>query len=50
MKEEIAEVAALKKEVQVLSERLDDAYKIIHNQQVFLETLDGKERRIMQWL
>ena len=50
MKEAIAEMAALKTEVQVLSERLDDAYKIIHNQQVFLETLDGKERRIMQWL
>lgn len=45
VKEAIAEVTSLKKEVQILSVRLDDAYKIIHNQQLFLEALDSKERR-----
>ena len=28
-----------------MSEGLDNAYKIIHNQQLYLETLDNKERR-----
>ncbi|KAK3872355.1 hypothetical protein Pcinc_022572 [Petrolisthes cinctipes] len=32
-------------EVQQLSTRLEDAYKIIHQQQMFLETLDARERR-----
>lgn len=31
--------------MRVSSERLDDAYKIIHNQQLFLESLGSKERR-----
>lgn len=45
LREEIAEVKDLKQEVQRLSEGLDNAYKIIHNQQLYLETLDNKERR-----
>ena len=36
LREEIAEVKELKQEVQRLSEGLDDAYKIIHNQQLYL--------------
>lgn len=45
LREEIAEVKELKKEVQRLSEGLDNAFKIIHNQQLYLEALDNKERR-----
>ena len=35
----------LKQEVQSLSDRLDEAYTIIHYQQLFMESLDSKERR-----
>ena len=45
VKQAIAEVATLKQEVTRHSERLDDAYKVIHQQQLFLESLDGRERR-----
>ena len=34
-----------KKEINVLHNKLDDAFKIISQQQLFLETLDNKERR-----
>ena len=43
--EEVAEIKGLKQEVKHLSTRLDDAYTVIHNQQLYLEFLDGKERR-----
>lgn len=45
LREAVAEMTVLKKEVKTLSDRLDDAYGIIHQQQLFLESLDGKERR-----
>lgn len=45
VKQAIAEVATLKQEVMRLSGKLDDAYKVIHQQQLFLESLDGKDRR-----
>lgn len=45
VKQTIAEVATLKQEVTRLSENLDDAYKVIHQQQLFLESLDNKDRR-----
>lgn len=45
VKQIVAEMATLKQKVNELSERLDDAYKVIHQQQLFLESLDGKERR-----
>ena len=35
----------LAQKVECISECLDKAYEIIHNQQLFLETLDSKERR-----
>ncbi|KAK8377055.1 hypothetical protein O3P69_013599 [Scylla paramamosain] len=43
--EEMAEMKKLKQEVAHLSDGLEKAYKIIHNQQLFLEKLDSKERR-----
>lgn len=45
MREEVAEIKGLRDEVMKLSTRLDDAYTTIHHQQLFLEHLDGKERR-----
>lgn len=45
IREEVAEIKGLRVEVKNLSTRLDDAYTTIHHQQLFLEYLDGKERR-----
>lgn len=45
VKQAVAEMALLKQKVNELSERLDDAYQVIHQQQLFLEFLDNKERR-----
>ena len=45
IKQDLAEVKNLKQEVQSLSDRLDEAYTIIHYQQLFMESLDSKERR-----
>ena len=45
LKGAVKEMAGLKQKVDSLSSKLDDAYKIIHQQQLFLESLDGKERR-----
>lgn len=45
MKQAIAEVATQQQEVTRLSENLDDAYKVIHQQQLFLESMDNKDRR-----
>ena len=44
VKQFVAEIAALKQKVTELSRRLDGAYQI-HQQQLFLESLDNKERR-----
>ena len=38
-------MTTLKHEVKKLSEKVDDAYKIIYQQQMFLETLDNRDRR-----
>lgn len=46
MKQSLKEVTAIRQQVTNLSERLDDAYKIIHQQQLFLEALDGKDRKL----
>ena len=45
IKESIRELSAVKEEVKVLSVKLDSAFQIIHQQQIFLESLDNKERR-----
>ena len=45
LREEVAELKGLKKEVQSLSDKLDDAFTTIHNQQMFMEAMDGRERR-----
>ena len=45
LKEAVAEMTKLKKEVLTLSSKLSDAFDIIHQQQKFLESLDSKERR-----
>ena len=45
LKTAVAEAASPKKEVQTLTDRLDTAFDIIHQQQRFLETLDTKERQ-----
>lgn len=45
LREEMAEMKKLKQEVERLSDGLEKAYKIIHNQQLFLEKLDSKDRR-----
>ena len=39
------ELQNVKQEVNCLSNRLDEAFKVITQQQLFLETMDGKERR-----
>ncbi|KAK4299839.1 hypothetical protein Pmani_027911 [Petrolisthes manimaculis] len=45
LRTEVADIMSIKQEFQQLSTRLEDAYKIIHQQQMFLETLDARERR-----
>ena len=45
IKEELKNMANIKKEVDQLSQKLDDAYKIIGQQQLFLEKLDNRERQ-----
>lgn len=45
LRQEMAKLKELKKEVQRLTEGLNNAYKIIHNQQLYLGALDNKEQR-----
>ncbi|MPC82917.1 hypothetical protein E2C01_077606 [Portunus trituberculatus] len=45
VKQIVAEVTSLKKQVTQLSEKLDHAYQVIHQQQLFLKSLDSKERQ-----
>lgn len=44
IREDLAVMKEMKKEIESLSTRLDEAYKIIHQQNRFLESLDAKER------
>ena len=44
MREDLAVVKEMKHEIASLNTRLDDAYKIIHQQNRFLEALDAKDR------
>lgn len=44
IKLELAAVKEMKKEIDSLHTRLDDAYKIINQQNWFMESLDAKER------
>lgn len=46
LRADMAEIKSVKKEVERLSSRLEEAYKIIGQQQRFLESLDAKERRM----
>lgn len=46
MKQSLKELTILKQEVTCLSQRLNDAYKTIHQQQLFLEYLDNKDRKL----
>ena len=45
LREEVTQLKYMKHEVERLSTRLEDAYKIINHQQKFLETLDTSNRR-----
>ena len=45
VKQSLGELTALKQQVIGLSDKLDEAYKIIHQQQLFLEILDNKGRK-----
>lgn len=41
IQKELADIKEMKKEVKVLSDRLNDAFRIIHQQQLFLEYVDN---------
>ena len=45
IKGKLNEISTLKEEVRCLSEKLNTAYESIHQQQLFLEYLEGKDRR-----
>ena len=45
IKEKIRDINIVKEEVKGLTEKIDSTYQIIHQQQLFLEYLDNKERR-----
>lgn len=49
LKQQVVELRGIKqefkKEINILNTKLDDAFKIISQQQLFLEALDNKERR-----
>lgn len=45
LRSEVAEIKNIKQEVKQLSTQLKDAYKIINQQQIFLEVLDSRERQ-----
>ena len=45
IKESLNAINTLKEEVKYLSEKLNTAYESIHQQQLFLEYLEGKDRR-----
>lgn len=45
IKTRIQEVNVLKNEVQEFSTKLESAYQIIHQQQLFLESIDNRERK-----
>ena len=45
IKDSIRQLSAVKEEVKELSVQLNSAFQIIHQQQIYLESLDNKERR-----
>ena len=45
IKESLNEINTLKEEVRSLSDKLNTAYESIHQQQLFLEYIEGKDRR-----
>lgn len=45
LKKDIDDVKNIRQEVEQLSGKLDQAYKIIHQQQMFLESLDARDRQ-----
>ena len=45
LEEEVKAMAGIKQKVDLLSERLDQAYNIITQQQLFIESLDNRERK-----
>lgn len=45
LRDEISQLKNMKHEVEQLTTKLEDAYKIINHQQKFLETLDARNRR-----
>ena len=45
IKDSIRKLSEVKEEVKELSVKLNSAFEIIHQQQIFLESLDNKERR-----
>ena len=45
IKDTLQEVDKIKAEVKCISEQLESAFQIIHNQQLFLESIDNRERR-----
>lgn len=47
MREEVVEIKGLKEEVKNFSTRLDDAYATIHQQQMFLEHVDGRNNTVI---
>ena len=45
IKESVKEINKIKEEVKSLTDKLEYAFQVIHQQQLFLESLDNKERR-----
>ena len=45
IKEQLNEINTVREEVRCLSVKLDSAYQVIHQQQLFLESIDNRERR-----
>ena len=45
LRKQVADLQGIKQEIQDQARKLDDAFKIISNQQRFLEAMDGRKRR-----
>lgn len=46
MKQSLRELTTIKQQAAGLTERMDDAYIIMHQQQLFLEALDNKDPKL----
>ena len=46
LRKQVADLQGIKQEIQDQARKLDDAFKIISNQQRFLEAMNGRERRL----